>query len=235
MEFISCLKRSGDSRAANADRDLRLLAGRLDTTLLANNFARFAGSDLKMDAEEYQRFTKITNLTRQQAASLWSILDQDGSGQVEKAEFTEALENFQQARAWLRFCPACTYQNTCNYCLECNANCEQCSEHSFCAEHWMDHPARIQDGGAPADSAGKEGAMRAHVSTTELLRDQLVIRPLSWMYESPAMAWLPVEQKGTLRRTLRAQQQAAAAAVEKVRAEEEEARLRTSSYSKYAK
>ena len=77
--------------------------------------------------------------------------------------------------------------------------------------------------------------MRAHVSTTELLRDQLVIRPLSWMYESPAMAWLPVEQKGTLRRTLRAQQQAAAAAVEKVRAEEEEARLRTSSYSKYAK
>ena len=212
------MKRS--AKISDVEREARALAARLDTSKMAVNFGRFAGADQLMQRDEFDRFTKITNLTRQQANSLWIVLDRDGSGEVTKEEFTTALENFQKARAWLRFCPSCVYANTCNYCQECNSNCEMCTEHSFCAEHWNDHPARNQSVGEAGTGSAGTGAP---ANTTELLRERLVIRPLEWMYESPLTAWLPVEQKGALRRVLRAQQTAANAAAERAREEEEKA------------
>ena len=81
-------------------------------------------------------------MTRQQATQLWRILDKDGSGQISKDEFGEALTGMHRARAWLRYCPDCIYQNTCAYCLETNSNCPNCNENAYCAACWADHPAR---------------------------------------------------------------------------------------------
>ena len=117
-----------------------LLADALDLDRLGGYFVKYAGSDETMDRHEFQKFTSDQNITRGQAAALWHMLDRDGSGQVDKAEFFKALRNLQQARTWLRYCPTCSYTNSCSYCQECNLNCTLCDENSFCADHWADHP-----------------------------------------------------------------------------------------------
>lgn len=143
----------------------------------------------------------MSNITRPQAAALWLVLDRDHSGQVEKEEFTAALSAMQLARAWLRYCPECIYDNLCSYCQECNTNCDFCTDHSFCAAHWADHPARFRQ---EAGTSG--GAPKTHVNATEMLRETLVIKPLEWAYGSQLMAWLSVDQKAAIRRVLRHQQ-----------------------------
>ena len=168
----------------------------------------------------FERFSKEINMTRQQATQLWRILDKDGSGQISKDEFGEALTGMHRARAWLRYCPDCIYQNTCAYCLETNSNCPNCNENAYCAACWADHPARHRDDEAATD--GGVAAARA-LSTSDMIRTQLVIRPLNWAYTSPMMAWLPTAQKATLRQTLRAQQQVIAESFERAKKEEEAA------------
>ncbi len=182
------------------------LAGDIDVDKIGQNFGKFAGADNVMDREEFDRFTKETNITRAQAGALWSILDADGSGLVEKTEFSSALRSLQEARAWLRYCPECGYSNTCDYCQECNANCDECSEHVFCAAHWADHPSRNID-----DEVDEEGALveKHAFGSAEFFRRHLVIRPLNWAYTSKATAWLPVKAKSGLRQALRSQQLAA--------------------------
>ena len=196
----------------------RQVAGHLDLDVLGKSFGRFAGADQLMDPEEFERFTKQANITREHADSLWSILDRDGSGMVDRGEFQRALDNLQKARAWSRYCPECVYDNTCNFCQECNANCDQCTQHCFCATHWADHPARNSE----AAGAGS-GISGASVNTAELLREQLIIRPLQWAYSSAAMSWLPVAHKAALRRALRSHQLASQEAARRAKLEEEAA------------
>ena len=210
-------KRKGNRHGVND------LVSALDTNQLSANFLRFAGGDEKMDASEFDNFTKKQNITRQQAASLWLLLDRDGNGLIEKHEFAEAIVQLQQYRAWLRFCPDCIYQNSCSYCLECNASCDFCSEQHFCATHWEDHPARNRDEQGATDGDGG-GNAAAPVNAAEMLREQLLIRPLTWMYESPMMGWLPMAPKAALRRVLRAQQLASKEATRLAKAEEEAAK-----------
>ena len=124
---------------------------------------------------------------------------------VDKSEFEDALKMMLSARAWLRYCPACIYANTCDYCQECNANCDECNEDVFCGTHWADHPARtVED----VDETG--AAIERHpFGSPEFLRRHLVIRPLSWAYHSKAMSWVPTQHKAVLRQALRNQQLAA--------------------------
>ena len=170
-----------------------------------------------VDKEEYARFTKEVNVTRQQAAALWNVLDKDHSGVVEVSEFHEALRNLQKARAWLRYCPECVYSNTCSYCQECNVECDDCTDESFCAAHWEDHPAR-------SNPEEEDAVTRAHavfpVGSPEWAREALLIRPLAWAYHSPATAWVPVAQKAKLRQLLRDQQLRSAEAAKLADAEE---------------
>lgn len=156
-------------------------------------------------------------MTRSQAQALWQILDHDRSGEVSKSEFRDALAKLQQARAWIRFCPDCIYANSCAYCMECNANCSDCTENAFCASCWADHPARHKV--AEEDEDGIAAATRA-LDPVSQARTQLLIRPLNWAYTSPLMRWLPVTQKAALRQALRYHQQQVDAAM--LAAEEEE-------------
>ena len=219
--WLALAQGRGASSKGGGDNSLAVkrLAGKLDVEALGKNFGRFAGADEKMDSEEFERFTKSVNISRSQAASLWNVLDRDGSGSVDRTEFGVALENLQKARAWSRYCPDCIYANTCSYCQECNADCDFCTHNSFCAAHWSDHPALNKEEDVSADGVG-----RTHVNTGELLRDTLVIRPLQWAYGSPMMRWVPVAQKAALRRALRGQQLASQDA--RARAKEEEAAAR---------
>lgn len=205
---------------------VREISSKIDLDVMGRNFGRFAGGDMMMDAEEFDRFTKSTNLTRAQAASLWDILDADRSGSVSKAEFSEALEKLQSARAWLRHCPECVYANTCAYCQECNANCSDCTENAFCSSCWADHPTRHAVGAVGADDAEDvAAAMKRALDPVSQLRTTLLIKPLNWAYTSPLTQWLPVAQKAALRQALRSQQQAVDKALQSA-AEAEEAALK---------
>ena len=196
------------------------LAGHIDVDNMDDYFKKLVGSDDMMDREEFERFSKELNLTRGQATNLWFILDRDGNGLIDKAEFEEAHSSMQAARAWSRYCPECIYSNTCAFCLETNANCVVCTDNAFCASCWADHPARHK----VAEGEDEQQAKQMQLGTTEQLRTQLIIRPLNWAYTSPFMAWLPVAQKGALRQALRYQQQKVDEAV-KAAQEEEEAAL----------
>ena len=214
---------SGAAKKKNAPVNKNLLsnqlAANLDLDFFGQSFAKFAGSDGIMDAQEFENYSKKANLSRKQAAHLWEVLDKDNSGEVSMEEFEEALTNFQRARAWLRYCPDCIYQNTCAYCLETNANCQNCTDSAFCAACWADHPAKHREAADDDVTAAKTRAL----STADQMRNQLVIRPLNWAYTSPMFAWLPVAQKASLRQALRAQQQAVADSQERARREEEAA------------
>ena len=70
----------------------------------------------------------LDTLPKATADNLWVLLDSDKSGTVSRAEFSSALRNMQQARAWLRYCPTCEFRNDCAYCHECNTDCTKCTE-----------------------------------------------------------------------------------------------------------
>ena len=55
-------------------------------------------------------------------------VDADGSGTIDKDEFRIALTNMQGARAWLRYCPTCLYENTCEYCETVQDSCNNFPE-----------------------------------------------------------------------------------------------------------
>ena len=209
-----------DELAREQNATVNSLASKLEVDKLGASFARFAGSDETMDRNEYDEFTKASNITRQQAFALWNILDADNSGQVSKKEFASALANLQAARAWVRYCPDCIYENVCAYCQECNANCSDCNEMSFCAKCWKDHPSKHRK-----RNEEEEEMMAQKLTTTELLRTHLVIKPLNWAYTSSFTQWMPIRQKALLRQALRAQQQKVADALQ-VAQEEEEAALK---------
>ena len=220
--MVDCLKKR-DAAVGVKKNEAAEVTKSVDVDLLGKSFAKFAGSDDSMDMKEFENFTKVLNLTRPQATALWGMLDHDGSGAVSKPEFTSALNRLQQARAWMRYCPDCIYDNTCAYCLETNANCTNCTENAFCSMCWADHPARHRDEDESANGGMSGGGQKAALSTGEFLRTQCVIRPLNWAYTSPMFAWLPVAQKAALRQALRSQQQAVADAVAKAQKEEEAA------------
>lgn len=215
-KFVASI--GGKKKLASKGMLTNQLANKLDIDLFGRQFGKFAGSDEVMDQQEFEGFSKQMNLTRQQAMSLWLILDKDNSGEVSKDEFNDVFKSFQNARAWLRYCPDCIYSNTCAYCMETNSNCQNCTENAYCAACWADHPARhreVDDG----EGAGHKAAL----STSDMLRTNLVVRPLNWAYTSPMMAWLPVPQKAALRQALRQQQQVLAESQEKARQEEQAA------------
>ena len=68
----------------------------------ASNFDEFAGEDLEMDREEFEKYAKAANLTRKQAKELWKVLDADGSGVIERHEFQAGMARMQMAQAWCR-------------------------------------------------------------------------------------------------------------------------------------
>ena len=122
------------------------LAGHIDVDNMDDYFKKLVGSDDMMDREEFERFSKELNLTRGQATNLWFILDRDGNGLIDKAEFEEAHSSMQAARAWSRYCPECIYSNTCAFCLEPFAQGAQiivfpCPgahvAHATCTERWL--------------------------------------------------------------------------------------------------
>jgi len=111
----------------------------LDLDKLRSSWERFAGPDDSMDWEEYQLFMKAVGLPDEHAANMWKIMDSDKSGQVDSDEFNSVLTSMTGARAWLRYCPDCHYENTCDFCMLV-ADCPKCSAYRFCPEHWADHP-----------------------------------------------------------------------------------------------
>ena len=137
---------------------------------------------------------------------------------VSRAEFSSALRNMQQARAWLRYCPTCEFRNDCAYCHECNTDCTKCTESVFCASCWADHPARNAMAADDEDGDDEEGGQKKgsvhEFGSTEYFRTHLVLKPLDWAYNSPALAGLPVAYKAKLRQLLREQQMKQAEATE---------------------
>ena len=84
---------------------------------------------------------KSNGLPEAVAVRLWRQLDVDKNGIVDAIEFSTALENLTHARAFLRYCPDCQYDNLCEYCTSLEVKqCNQCTREVFCPEHWAGHP-----------------------------------------------------------------------------------------------
>ena len=125
-----------------ADSKVQSLSQELDVDALNEDFKKFAGMDDMLSRVEYDTFIKTRKIPPAIAGVLWSLLDTDGSGEVSKDEFKSALIALQSSRSWSRYCPACEYRNDCAFCQECNSGCPRCSDVSFCASCWNDHPGR---------------------------------------------------------------------------------------------
>ena len=125
-----------------ADSMVQSLSQELDVDALNEDFKKFAGLDDMLSRAEYDTFIKTKKIPPAIAGVLWSLLDTDGSGEVSKDEFKSALLALQSSRSWSRYCPACEYRNDCAFCQECNSGCPRCSDVSFCASCWNDHPGR---------------------------------------------------------------------------------------------
>ena len=169
-------------------------------------FAKHAGLDETLDREEFFEFATASKLPKATADNLWVLLDSDKSGTVSRAEFSRALRNMQQARAWLRYCPTCEFRNDCAYCHECNTDCTKCTESVFCASCWADHPARNAMAADDEDGDDEEGGQKKgsvhEFGSTEYFRTHLVLDPSTG--RSPALAGLH-RYKAKLRQLLRQQ------------------------------
>ena len=121
--------------------EVRDLSRNLDLDVLRVAFTKYAGADERMDEEEFKRFAKSLKMEDRIAEMLWRMFDMDGNGVVDSDEFAAGLMMLTQARAWLRYCPQCSYGNDCDYCVEVKA-CKDCTPERFCPEHWEAHPGR---------------------------------------------------------------------------------------------
>ena len=111
-----------------------------DLDKLRAAFYKHAGPDERMDPEEYKVFAKKLRLTDDAADRLWNTCDSDRNGVIDAYEFTTTLKMLTEARAWLRYCPTCRFENVCDYCVSQCAPCNNCSRERFCPEHWERHP-----------------------------------------------------------------------------------------------
>ena len=176
------------------------LAAKLNVDERSAQFAKHAGLDETLDREEFFEFATASKLPKATADNLWALLDSDKSGTASRAEFSSALRNMQQARAWLRYCPTCEFRNDCAYCHECNTDCTKCcTESVFCASCWADHPARNAMAADDEDGDDEEGGQKKgsvhEFGSTETSGPHLVLVALDWAYNSPALAGLPVAYK----------------------------------------
>lgn len=129
--------------APDEDGELKDLSRAIDLDKLRSAFFLYAGPDERMDQDEFKSFVKKLKLSESIAERLWSNLDVDKNGIVDADEFTEGLETMTRARAWLRFCPTCDFENSCEYCVSKEiANCFLCSPERFCPKHWDQHPGK---------------------------------------------------------------------------------------------
>lgn len=181
----------------------RSLAAKMDLDVLNKYFAKIAGGDASMDANEFGTFAKEVQLPAEDKTKLWNFLDADEDGEVTMDEFKSALTKLQTARAWSRYCPDCCYSNTCAYCDECNLVCPLCNEHRYCASHWQAHPGRLRTTGVD-----EQREQLASLDLATQARMLLLVKPLTFLYRSPKLAWLPVRQKALLRNAIAVQQQA---------------------------
>ena len=78
------------------------------------------------------------------ADRLWKLLDIDGNGIVDVDEFTTTMSNMTNARAWLRYCPTCDFQNECDFCRSV-VDCPNCTRETFCPKHWSEHPGAEEE------------------------------------------------------------------------------------------
>ena len=188
-----------------ADAKKKNIAQSVDVDNLGKNFNRFAGLDDDMTREEFEEFTKSENMTRATSAALWVMLDKDMSGTVSRDEFRDALLEMQHSKAWLRYCPTCSFDNDCAFCQECNASCNKCTERAYCAACWAQHPGRNVRQHEVLDDEGNKKHVHAFGSR-EYWRAQLVLRPLEWAYNSNV--GLSVAQKARVRVLLQEQYKA---------------------------
>ena len=94
-------------------------------SLFVQAFIKHAGPDELMDQDEFERFAKAMDIMKI-APQLWNAMDNDRSGSVDKDEFLLALRNLSNARAWLRFCPTCQFENDCEMCVRVE-DCDECN------------------------------------------------------------------------------------------------------------
>jgi len=124
--------------AEQREADLKKLSSQIDVDAMRAAFIKHAGPDELMDQNEFERFAKAMDIMKI-APTLWNAMDNDRSGSVDKEEFYHALHNLTTARAWLRFCPTCMFENECEMCIK-SADCDDCTEQRFCVKHWAEHP-----------------------------------------------------------------------------------------------
>lgn len=197
-----------------ADSKVQSLSQELDVDALNEDFKKFAGMDDMLSRVEYDTFIKTRKIPPAIAGVLWSLLDTDGSGEVSKDEFKSALIALQSSRSWSRYCPACEYRNDCAFCQECNSGCPRCSDVSFCASCWNDHPGRQ----LTMEEQDNQDREPHPFGSTEYMRETVLIRPLEWAYNSRALRGLPVQYKAGMRQMLADQKQKADAAAKEAAA-----------------
>lgn len=132
-----------DAEQLEQEEEIRDLSKALDLERLKVEFVKYAGPDEQMDEEEFKLFAKKMKMSERIQEMLWRMFDVDGNGIVDADEFTDGLANLQAARAWLRFCPTCDFDNSCDYCVEVGRTCNDCNRERWCPKCWADHP----DGG----------------------------------------------------------------------------------------
>ena len=108
------------------DASLKKLSSQLDVDALRAAFIKHAGPDELMDQSEFELFAKAMDIMKI-APQLWSAMDSDRSGSVDKDEFMEALTKLSAARAFLRFCPTCMFENDCEMCVKVK-DCPDCTD-----------------------------------------------------------------------------------------------------------
>ena len=121
---------------------MRELARNLDLDRLREMFVRYAGADERMDEDEFKKFVRILHMTDEHAHMFWRFCDINKDGHIDTDEFLFGLERMTCARAWLRFCPTCDYENECAYCIQISRECVQCNRSLWCPPHWQEHPGR---------------------------------------------------------------------------------------------
>ena len=122
---------------------LKKLSSQIDIDAMRVAFIKYAGPDELMDKDEFARFAKQLSIA-ELAPQLWNAMDRDNSGTVDKREFLDALNNLTTARAWLRYCPICMFENDCALC-DMAANCSECTDALFCHKCWNAHAGSIQE------------------------------------------------------------------------------------------